>query len=245
MTPLKVANIAVATEETLRDSSPAAEALIRDQLAAALAARLDTDFIDPTKAAVAGVSPASITNGLVVGTSMFYSSGNTADNIRTDVKAATNAFIAANNAPTDGVWIMPSTTALALSMINNPLGQPEFPGITMNGGMFFGLPVITSQYAPTAYDPDAAGPENAGAIVALVKAGDIGVADEGGVAVDMSREASLEMADNPAQDATTSTGAQMVSMFQTNSVAFRAERTINWTKLRSSAVAMISSVNWS
>ena len=62
--PLKVANIAVCTEEVLRDSSPSAEMIVRDQLAAALRERMDIDFIDPAKAAVAGVSPASITNGV-------------------------------------------------------------------------------------------------------------------------------------------------------------------------------------
>lgn len=63
--PLKVANIAVATMEVIRDSSPSADGIIRDQLAAALRQRLDIDFIDPDKAAVAGVSPASILNGVV------------------------------------------------------------------------------------------------------------------------------------------------------------------------------------
>src|SRR5690606_22367589 len=60
--PTKVANIAVATEELLRDSSPSAEALIRDELANALRERLDIDFINPAKAAVAGISPASVLN---------------------------------------------------------------------------------------------------------------------------------------------------------------------------------------
>lgn len=240
LAPLKVANIAVATMETLRDSSPSAEGLIRDELARALIARLDTDFIDPTKAAVAGVSPASITNDMT----FIYSTGNTADNIRADVRALFNAFIAANNAPTSGVWIMPATVALALSLVQSPLGQAEFPGINMNGGTFFGLPVIVSQYVATAYDPDAAGAQDAGGIVALVNARDIGLADEGGVSVDMSQEASLEMADNPTGNSATPTATSLVSMFQTNSVAFRAERTINWMKLRPTAVAALASVNW-
>lgn len=238
--PLKVANIAVATEETLRDSSPSAEAILRDQLAAALAARLDTDFIDPTKVAVAGVSPASITNGVT----FEISSGTTADDVRTDVKALFNTFIAANNAPTSGVWIMPSTTALSLSMMLNPLGQSEFAGINMNGGTFMGLPVIVSEYVPTSYDPDGAGTATAGAVVVLANANDIYLGDEGGIAVDMSREASLEMNDAPTHDSTTPTGASLVSMFQTNSVAFRAERTINWAKRRTSAVAALGSVAW-
>jgi hypothetical protein len=57
----KVAAISVVTEELLRFSSPSADRLVRDGLAGAVIARLDIDFIDPGKAAVANVSPASIT----------------------------------------------------------------------------------------------------------------------------------------------------------------------------------------
>lgn len=223
----KVASIAVVTEELLRRSNPAAEALLRDNLASAVIARLDKDFVNPTKAAVAGVSPGSITNGVTP----VVSSGGDADAVRTDVRALMATFIAAQNAPTTGVWIMGSTTALALSMMLNPLGQAEFPGITLTGGTFFGMPAIVSDYIPTG-------------TVVLANASDIYLADEGGIQVDMSREASLEMADNPAHDSTTPTGASLVSMFQTNSVAFRVERFINWARRRPSAVAILTGATW-
>ena len=224
----KVANIAVVTEELLRRSTPAAEGLIRDNLADAIASRLDTDFINPAKAAVAGVSPASITNALTA----VVSVGGDADAIRADVRALMATFIAAQNAPTSGVWIMGTLTALSLSMMVNPLGQPEFPGLSMNGGTFQGLPVIVSDYI------------GAGVVV-LANASDIYLADEGGVQVDMSREASLEMADNPAHNSDTPTGAtSLVSMFQTNSVAFRVERFINWKRRRPSAVAILTGATW-
>ncbi len=61
----------------------------------------------------------------------------------------------------------------------------------------------------------------------------------------MSREASLEMADNPAHNSDTPTGAtSLVSMFQTNSVAFRVERFINWARRRASAVAILTGATW-
>ncbi|RUJ65364.1 phage major capsid protein [Pseudomonas aeruginosa] len=227
--PLKVANIAVATMEVIRDSSPAADGIIRDQLAAALRERLDIDFIDPAKAAVAGVSPASILNG-VAG---IPSSGNTADDVRADIRALFNAFIAANNAPTSGVWLMPATTALALSLMQNPLGQAEFPGISMTGGELFGLPVIVSEYIPSA---------SAGAVVALVNASDIYLGDEGGVDLSMSTEASLQMDNAP--DNPTTASAVLVSLWQRNLVGFRAERAINWARRRASAVAYLTGVNW-
>lgn len=227
--PLKVANIAVATMETIRDSSPSAEGIIRDQLAAALRQRLDIDFINPLKAAVAGISPASILNG-VAG---ITSSGNTADDVRADIKALFTAFIQANNAPTSGVFIMSSVTALALSLMQNPLGQTEFPGISMNGGTLFGLPVIVSEFVPT---------DSSGSLVALVNASDIYLGDEGGIDLSMSTEASLQMDNAPDNPTTAST--VMVSLWQRNLVGFRAERTLNFARRRDSAVAWLDNVNW-
>lgn len=230
--PLKVANIAVVTEEVLRDSSPSAEMIVRDSLAAALRERLDTDFIDPAKAASANVSPASITNGV---TPIVATGTGDADDIRADVKALFTAFIDANNAPTSGVWIMSAVTALSLSLMLNPLGQPEFPGVSMTGGTLYGLPVIVSEYVPTI---------TGGAYVALVNAQDIYLADEGGIMVDMSREASLQMDNAPTMTSDSPTGTSVVSLWQTNSVGFRAERTISWARRRDSAVALLSAVNW-
>lgn len=227
----KVANIAVLTEELVRFSNPSAELLVRDSLAAALIARLDTDFIDPAKAAVANVSPASITNGVAAVTS----SGNDATSIRADIRAVMAQFITANITPTTGVWIMSATTALALSLMYNALGQREFPDIEMTGGRFQGLPVIVSEYVPS---------DSSGSYVILANASDIWLADDGNVVVDVSREASLQMLDNPTNNSATGTATSMVSMFQTNSVAIRAERWINWQRRRLAAVAVISAVNW-
>lgn len=226
LAPLKAANIAVATMELLRDSSPSAETLLRDDLATAIAAVLDTAFIDPANAGTATVKPASITYDITP----VPSSGNDAAAIRADVQAAMAGFIAANNPLQAGVWIMSATTALALSMMRTALDQPEFSGITMNGGTFFGLPVIVSQYV-TDY-------------VVLANASDIYFGDEGGVSVDMSTEASLQMLDNPTNDVVTPTATSLVSMFQTNSVAFRAERTVNWMRRRDSGVQVIEDVTW-
>lgn len=227
LAPLKVANIAVATMEALRDSSPSAEQLIRDDLAAALAVRIDLSFIDPSNSGSSGISPASITNGVTP----ITSAGTDADSVREDVRKAMGAFVAASNPLSSGVWIMSASTALALSLMVNPLGQAEFPGITMSGGTFFGLPVVVSEHI-TDY-------------VVLANAGDIWLADDGGVAVDISTEASLEMADNPTGSSVgTPTAVDLVSMFQTNSVAFRAERTLNWARRRSTGVALISDVAW-
>lgn len=238
MTPLKVANITVLSEEVIRDSSPSAETIVRDQLAAALQERLDIDFIDPAQAAVPDVAPASITNGI----SAIPSVGQQAAAVRQDVAALIGAFLAANNPPTNGVLIMSSAAALALSIMQNPLGQPEFSTVTINGGSLFGMPIIVSNHVPEV---------TGGSYVILVNASDIYLADEGGIRVDVSREASLQMDDAPTNTPNsigaspqTITETSMVSLWQTNNVGFRAERTINWSRRRESGVAYLSGVNW-
>jgi HK97 family phage major capsid protein/HK97 family phage prohead protease len=227
----KIATIAVLTNELIRFSDPSAERLVRDGLAAAVIERADIDFVDPAKAAVANVSPASITNGIAG----IPSSGNTAEDVRADVAALWAPFIAARNAPRNAVYLMDSTTALALSLMLNPLGQAEFPGLNLNGGTFLGVPVIVSDYLPV---------DSGGGMVILLNASDIWLADDGQVTIDSSREASLQMLDNPTNHSGTGTPTTMVSMFQTNSTAFLAERFINWQRRRVSAVAWLDNVNW-
>ncbi len=224
----KAATIAVLTEELIRFSNPSAERLVRDALAGAVVGLLDTDFINPAKTAVSNVSPASILNGA---TAIASGGGTDGDAVRCDLQALWAPFITARNPPRTAVYIMNSTTALAVSLMMNPLGQREFPNIGMNGGTFNGIPVLVSDYVPDG-------------IVALVNARDVWLADDGQVTIDASREASLQMLDNPTNNSATGTATSMVSMFQTNSVAFRAERYINWARRRDSGVAYLTGVEW-
>jgi hypothetical protein len=130
---------------------------------------------------------------------------------------------------------MGSGTALALSMMVNALGQSEFNGIGMNGGTLLGIPVITSEHVPSG-------------IIVMLNASDIYLADEGGFRLDMSREASVEMLDSSLTGdsigVVPGTAASTVSLWQTNSVGFLAERTINWAARRATAVAYLSGVAW-
>ena len=234
-TPLgfsKVAAISAISEELVRFSSPSAETLIRNALRNALVARLDKDFVDPAKALVANVSPASITNGVTP----LTSSGSTADDIRADIKALLGAFVSSNQDVTNVVLITTPAVGLSLALLRNALGQPEFPGSSRTGGTLEGLPLIVSQHAHTAATGDMLIAANADAIA---------LADDGQVTVDASREASLEMSDAPVGASGVPTGStSLVSMWQTNSLALRAERFINWKKLRTGAVVYMEDVVW-
>lgn len=228
----KIAAISVITDELVRFSDPSAERLVRDELARAVIERMDIDFVNPLKAAVPGVSPASITNGV---TPVTPTGTGTADDIRCDINALFAGFDAANNPARDAVFIMSTTTARTLSMMQNPLGQSEFQGLNARGGTFLGYPVIVSNYVPA---------DSSGQTIILVNASDIMIADDGVVTLDASREASIQMDDAPSHDSDTPTAAQLVSMFQTNSVALRAERYINWGKRRASAVQLLTGAQW-
>ncbi len=137
---------------------------------------------------------------------------------------------------------MSNQTAMALSLMLNSLGQRAFPGITPNGGDLLGLPVVTSQYCILGTP--------ANNLILLIAAPEIFLADDGGFTIDVSREASLEMNDAPTMTSgalgspTGATGSVVVSMFQTNSIAIRCERFINWARKRSSAVVWMDDVNW-
>jgi HK97 family phage major capsid protein/HK97 family phage prohead protease len=234
--PYKCAALTAATMEVLRDSSPSAETILREDIAKSVAAKLDADFLDPQKGLEANVSPASISNGVTP----IVSSGRDADSIRADLVSVFASYISANNTPSGAAWVMSAITALQLSLITNALGQPEFPGMTMTGGRLQGLPVITSEYLGHTTDSPTEGRD-----VFLVNAGDIYFGDDGGIDVRMSTEASLEMEDGPANaSAPTLSGQSLVSMFQTNSVAFLAERTVGWARRRTEAVVQLSSVEW-
>ena len=214
----KAAGIVALTDELVRMSNPSAEALVRQDLIDAMAEFSDKQFLDPAIAENAGVSPASVTNGV----KPIAASGTSADALRVDVRSAFAGFIAANQGVAGAVWVFSPQLALSISMMQNALGQPDFPGINLEGGTFFGLPVILSENVPNGQ-------------MTLIKPSEILFADDGETLIDASREASLQLDDAPG------TGAQpMVSMFQSNMVAIRAERYMNWKKRRNEAVQIIT-----
>jgi HK97 family phage major capsid protein len=217
LTITKCAGIIIITLELARTSTPSAESVIRQDMINGIAAFLDVEFTDPSKAPVAGVSPGSVTNGVTP----ITTAGPTPANARTDIQALANAMSAANVPLGGAVLLMSTTNALALSNALNALGQPLFPSLSLNGGTIMGgLQVIPSQ--------------SMGTTVALVQPDAILYADDGGVTIDVSQEASVQMdsaPDNPALATTV-----LTSLWQNNLVGLRAERFINWKKARAGCV---------
>jgi len=226
----KVAAIQVATKEELRFTTPSAETKLRDDIAQSLVARIDQDFIDPANAGTANVKPASITNGIAA----TAVSGTNAAAFSVDFKGLMSGPIAANITPSTGVFIMSATQALSMSLMLNALGQPQYPGLTINGGTLMGFPVIVSEYMTSFGSPSTQ-------MIVFVNASDVYLADDGDVAVEASDQVSLEMLDGSlTQNATTGTGASLVSMWQTECLALKGVRPINWKLRRAAAVAYLS-----
>lgn len=227
----KVAAISVATKELLRLSDPAAETLVRDGLADAVIERIDSDLFDPDIAAVAGVNPAGLLNGV------------------SPVAGPTGADPEDFQCAIDRLWAPWDTTfmgarpayyttpavARRLAGLRDPLGTRVFPDMSNTGGSIAGVPVRVSQYL-------ANNGGSGGAPFILVDEAEIWLADDGSVTLDFSDHATIEMSDTPVGSSSatvTSNGAPFVNMFQTNSRAFLAERAIWWAPRRAGAVQWI------
>jgi HK97 family phage major capsid protein/HK97 family phage prohead protease len=211
----KIAGILTFTVELARSSEPSAEQTFRDAMIAGIAQFMDAQFLDPTVAAVVGNNPASITNGVTGITA-------TTDPLA-DITALLNTFVAANIPISGVVLIMSESNAFILSSQRTAMGEPVFPGVTVTGGSINGVPIIASAAAGTN-------------IIAVVPRYVL-YADDGGVSVDVSREATVQMNDAPGvPDATT----VFRSLWQDNLVGLRAERFVAWIKAHASAVNMIT-----
>lgn len=229
----KVAAISVITQELARFSNPSAAAIVRDSLADTVIARIDTDLFDPDKAAVANVSPAGLLNG-VTPVSAAGIDASDPDSIRCAIMALWAPWDATFMGARPAYYTTPAA-ARVLAFSRDALGNRAFPAMTPQGGNIDGVPVRVSQYL-------ANNGGSGGVPFILVDEAEVWLADDGSVTLDMSTEATIEMSDTPAGSSNPTVVASStmpVSMFQTNSIAYRAERFIWWGPRRSGAVQWI------
>lgn len=217
MTFSKIAGIIVLTEELVRLSTPSAEAAVRTDLTRAIAKFIDEQMLDASVTAN-DARPASLTNGV----SAVPASGFDADALYIDINNALAAYDDSETG-TDNIYIvMEPALARGISTLRNALGQFEFSAMNPQGGSLSGFPVLVSNSVP----------DNT---LIFVKTDEVFLADDGGVSIDASREATLDMSGST---------SPTFSLFQRNCVAIRAERWIRWQKRRSSAVQLISGANY-
>jgi HK97 family phage major capsid protein len=221
----KIAVIIAITEELARFSDPSAEALVRTDMIAAIAEFMNQQFIDPTVTALQGIRPASITNGAP----NSASSGTDFDAAMTDIGKALTAMATAQ-IPGPYVWVMNPRTKIALSLMRTSQDVFAFPSIAANNTLM-GYPIVDSQQVGIT------GTAPGTTFIVLMAPGQIFLADDGQVTLDVSREASVQMDSAP-----TAGASALVSLWQNNLIGLRAERFCYWMPRRAAAVYVITGV---
>ena len=219
--PATIAGLFVLSRELFRFSAEGSVEFLRDELAAGLRTFRDTQFIDPSVAAVSDISPASVTNGLVPA---HTSTGDVLE----DLRELVGAYLAAGGKLETATLVMSSRNAVALALRSGAGGTPLFPNLGVNGGTVGGLPTIAS--------------DAVGAYLVLLDAAGIVINDTLGMSFQISQQATLELLDNPTNSSTTPTATSMVSLFQVNSAALKIEQHTNWERL--GGAALVDSVDY-
>lgn len=205
----KLAAITVYTQELLRRADPAIDQLVLNDLIEATKALIDTTFLGSQ--AQSDTTPAGILNGVTA----ITPSGTTAAQIEADLLKLIQTFIAANLSTDNAYFLMSETRAMQYALLRDALGNTYFNGMSFAGAArtLLGIPVITSQ--------------SVGDKVILVKMSELLVAQDGGVDVAYSDQATLV------------DGSTTHNLWQENKFAIRVEKFITWAKRRAIAAAYI------
>lgn len=205
----KLAAITVYTQELLRRADPAIDKLVLNDLIEATKVLIDTTFLGSQ--AQTDVTPAGILNGVA----KITPSGTTAANIEADLLKLISSFVDANLTTDNAYFLMSETRAMQLALLRDALGNTYFNGMSFAGAArsLLGIPVVTSQ--------------SVGDKIILVKMSELLVAQDGGVDVAYSDQATLV-------DGTTTH-----NLWQENKFAIRVEKFITWAKRRAIAAAYI------
>jgi HK97 family phage major capsid protein len=230
---LKFGAISVFTQELAMLSDPSVDAIVSADLSSALRKAEDLAFIDLTNAGVADVTPASVT----FGASERASTGSSLAQIDADLRALLQAASDADANLSMSTFVMSEKTATFLASLRGTGGDLAYPNVRVHtDGEIFGVHQIASQSAVSAGSPT----NNA---IALIDGSQIWIA-EGGAEITTSKVATLEMSDAPSQSSSTPTGANQVSLFQTDSVAIKAVLAANWKRVSADSVQILSGVSY-
>lgn len=211
----KVVALSVITDELAQQSN--AEEIIPRDLAAATVQSMDEAFIDPDNAGVDEERPASV----LYGAATIPASANPAQ----DLKKATADLVAAGGNLRTAHWILHPDMAVALNLRGG-----AFETVGALGGSIAGLPAITSSAVPMT---------SSGSPIALVDASGIEVGGNLEASLRSSTEAAILMETDPVTGAT-----QVVSLFQTDSIALLAEIYVNWRVGRPGSTVYIDGANY-
>ena len=240
-------------------STPQIEGLVRQGILDDTAWKLDQALLD-NAAAVNGVRPAGLLNGVTVGTS----AGDTAAEIIADLKTLIDAMVSANLGANPAL-VMNNSRLLGLSTVMNATGSFMFRD-EVRSGTLLGVPVITSSNVPadlvmivdcnslaianaspdfsvsdqtslTMANADGTAPTQAGD-ASNYTGGDVGTAGE------VPRNGGLIVSGDGSPAGDSMAGYQALSMYQTYQTAIRMVLPTSWGLVRDGAVAAVGGVSW-
>lgn len=203
--------------------------VVTDTLLLDISAAGQTLFNNKSKGAVSDAVDGAFLDAIVdTGTTSTASSGNTVLDAKADLRAA---LMAVNSVGTARLyWVAAPDVAKMASVLTNG-GLDAFPAMSASGGEMANLPAIVSSGVPDGN-------------LYLIDASGI-AADGGPVTVATSSQADVLMDTAPPMNSTTPTAAAaMVSMFQSNSTALKADAWFGAQVLRDDAVAVITGIAW-
>ena len=218
-----VGAIGVYTKEVIQFGDADGLNAVGVDIAGAAALAVDEALLDSSNSGSGG-KPAGITNGLP-SAQVLTSSGSTIATLTADAREAQQRLLDANASCRRAVWIMNERTALSIGALLTTSGALAFPTISAVGGFWFGLPVLTSEALLPYGSPSESD-------IVLLDPMALAVADSGQADIQLATSASLEMSDSPGGSSTAPTAENMVSLYQTNSVAVRVVRRVNWCRSR-------------
>lgn len=207
----KVVSMLAMSAEAVRFGNPGAEQAFQADLTRAVVGAWDQAFIDPANAGETEVRPAAITNGVTP----ITATADPAKDLELLFAAFGGDFAAA-------YLVMDPMTAIHLAKRRTGSAY-EFPDLGPRGGSVLGIPVLTSRNVPAG-------------VIALVDPTGITANDEG-LQVARATQALLLMADDPDDP---DTQGELVSLYQSNLVALRAEIYTSWEVQRPGSVAVLT-----
>ena len=225
--PYPISTVVVMTKETLEFSGPIGNTMVRDALAAPMAAAQDQAFLDPASAGTPELTPTAVTYGAP----SRASTGQSVSAIDADLQAVEGLFFAAGGNLARAVYVLAPRSAIFLAGLRTSGGALAFPNLGINGGFIHGLPAIVATGMPVTGSPG----ETA---IALLDPSRISIADDGRTDFEIGMSTSLQMLDNPTNNSDTGTATTMVSMFQTGSLAVKITRWCNWSAASGSAAVL-------
>ncbi len=225
MAPLKVVSMTAATDELLKSGGAKAEKIIVKDMSRAVSRQLDIAFIDPSNAGVAGEKPASVAHNAptVAYGASDYSNPTVLKNKVGDM------FDQFDGDLLTSYWIgSPRVLArLALHDVIDVLRGPQDASMAM-------VPILANNNVPS----EGGSPDTD--ILVLLDADAVVVGDDGEIEVRTSRQASVQLVDNPTQSSVTPTPTNLVSLWQCHAHGFLAERALNWKLARANACVVLT-----